>query len=85
MHNITELNRPPGYHSVAEVAEITGLTVRQLHRIIRAGKLRPIRKSHYFFISPEELDRFKRTQALKSMPLDVFDYARGCGPAPEVV
>lgn len=26
----------------------------------------------------------KQNPALKDQPLDVFDYARGCGPAPEV-
>ena len=84
MHKIAEQNRPPGYYTVAEVAQLTGLKVRQIHDRIRSSKIHPVRKGYYLFIAPAELERFQKSLALESLPLDVFDYKRGCGPAPEV-
>lgn len=88
MHRVIKQNIPAGYMSVSEFAQATGMKAQSVRYMIQRRRLAFVKVGVYFFVAKHELTRCRQEtmrDSLKSMPLDVFDYARGCGPAPEVV
>lgn len=77
--------KPPGHLTPGEFGQrIGGMSPFQVRDRMFRGFIRYKHIGSFYFIPEEEVERFQQMEAMRALPLDVFDYGRGCGPAPEV-